>query len=154
MIVSTEPGHTPFVIVQVRVAEPPIKSPVTPDVGEDGVVIVAGPATTAHIPEPTVGVFPAKVVVVTLQRFWSGPALAIVGSASTTITIESIELGQIPFEIVHVKVAEVPITKPVTPDEGEEGVVTVAVPATTAHKPVPTTGAFPANVVVVTLQRF
>ena len=129
-------------------------SPVTPDVGDVGVVIVAVPDTTDHIPVPTAGTFPASVDEVTLQRFWSGPALAAVGNSSTVITTSSVELAHEPFEMVHLKVAEDPITSPVTPDVGDEGVVTVAVPDTTDHVPVPTAGVLPANVVVVVLQRF
>src|ERR1035437_9966686 len=36
--------------------------PVTPDVGEDGVVIVPVPLTKVHTPVPTTGAFPAKIV--------------------------------------------------------------------------------------------
>ena len=57
---------------------------VTPDVGEDGVVIVAVPETTDQAPVPTAGVFPANVVVVTPQAgVISVPALAVVGGAFT-----------------------------------------------------------------------
>lgn len=62
-----------------------------------------------------------------------------------------VELGQTPFEIVQRKVDEAPMVSDVTPDVGEAGVVTEAVPATTDHKAVPTTGAFPASVAVVVL---
>jgi hypothetical protein len=44
--------------------------PVIPEVGELGVVIVGvfGPETKVHNPVPFVGVFPAKVAVVTLHK--------------------------------------------------------------------------------------
>ena len=42
----------------------PTDNPVTPDVGELGVVTDPVPAMTVHAPVPTVGVFPAKVAVV------------------------------------------------------------------------------------------
>ena len=44
--------------------------PVIPEVGELGVVIVGvfGPETKVHSPVPLVGVFPAKVAVVTLHK--------------------------------------------------------------------------------------
>lgn len=42
-----------------------------------------------------------------------------------------------------------PVTKPVTPDVAEVGVVIEAVPLTTVHKPVPIVGVFPARVAVV-----
>ena len=71
-------------IVQRSVAVPGTASPVTPDVGEAGVVMVAVPETTDQFPVPTPGVFPAKVAVVTPHGgFISSPALAMVGRADT-----------------------------------------------------------------------
>ena len=71
-------------IVHRRVAVPGPAKPVTPEVGEVGVVMVAVPDTTLHAPVPTVGVFPAKVAVVTPQSgFMSEPAAAVVGGAFT-----------------------------------------------------------------------
>lgn len=68
MITSSElEAHGGFEMVQRRVAEEPTTNPVTPEVGEEGVVTVAVPATTDHKPEPTAGVFPASVEVVTPQ---------------------------------------------------------------------------------------
>jgi hypothetical protein len=64
-----------------KVAELPAGTPVTPDVGEDGFVIVAVPETTDHEPLPTVGVFPASAKLPLLQFDWSLPALAVVGGA-------------------------------------------------------------------------
>ena len=67
-------------IVQRRVAVPGTDKPVTPEVGEVRVVMVAVPETTLHAPVPTAGVLPAKVAVVTPQAgFISVPALAVVG---------------------------------------------------------------------------
>ena len=154
MTESTEPGHEPLDNVHVKVADAPTISPVTPDAGEAGVVIVAVPEMTAQIPVPTTGVLPASVVVVTLHRFWSEPALAVVGSWSTFILTVSTEFGHEPLEIVHVKVADAPVISPVTPDVGKAGVVIVAVPETTAQIPVPTAGVFPASVVVVISHKF
>jgi hypothetical protein len=73
--------HTPLVIVQRKVTTAPNVNPVTPEVGEDGVVIVAVPVpgTTDHIPVPIVGVFPVKVVVVAhAAKVWFGPATDLV----------------------------------------------------------------------------
>jgi hypothetical protein len=39
---------------------------------------------------PNDGVFPASVVVVTLHNAWSGPALAVVGGAYTSTSVESV----------------------------------------------------------------
>ncbi len=47
----------------------PTANPVTPEVGELGVVIVPVPAIKVHNPVPTTGVLPAKVEVVTLHKF-------------------------------------------------------------------------------------
>ena len=52
-----------------------------------------------------------------------------------------------PLVIVHTKVFT-PMLKPVTPDVGLVGVVTVAVPAVTVHAPVPIAGVFAAKVAV------
>ena len=52
---------------------------------------------------------------------------------------------QVPFVIVQVKVFT-PVVNPVTPDVGLVGVVTVAVPAVTVHKPVPVAGVLAAKV--------
>jgi hypothetical protein len=71
-------------MVQRRVATPGTTKPVTPEVGELGVVMVAVPETTVHAPVPTVGVLPAKVAVLTPQAgFMSEPAAAVVGAAFT-----------------------------------------------------------------------
>ena len=56
------------VTVHLKVAEAPMTSPVTPEVGEDGVVTFAVPETTVQAPDPSVGILPANVVVVVLQR--------------------------------------------------------------------------------------
>ncbi len=61
--VSFVVGQVPFVIVQTNEFAPRA-NPVTPDVGELGVVTVAPPAITVHVPVPGDGVFPASVAVV------------------------------------------------------------------------------------------
>ena len=53
--------------------------------------------------------------------------------------------------MVHTKVL-VPTLNPVIPEVGEVGVVSVAEPTTTVHKPVPTVGVFPASVAIVVVQ--
>lgn len=60
---SVEEAHIPFEMVHRNVFTPTL-NPVTPDVGEDGVVTVAAPVITVHIPVPTSGVFAASVAVV------------------------------------------------------------------------------------------
>ena len=125
--------------------------PVTPEVGEAGVVTVAVPATTDQAPEPEAGVLPANVAVVVLHKVWSEPAEETVGEASTEIITSSVELAQTPLDIVQRRVEEAPMVKPVTPEVGEEAVVTVAVPETTVQVPVPEAGVLAAKVAVVVL---
>jgi len=151
---SEEEAQTPLVMVHRRVAEAPTVKPVIPEVGEEGVVIVAVPANTVQVPVPTAGVFPAKVAVVTLHKFWLGPASATVGGVATLMTTSSKEAAQAGLVMVQRNVTEAPTVKPVTPEVGEEGEVMVAVPANTVHVPVPTAGVLPARVAVVVLQRF
>ena len=78
MIASVLGVQVPLLIVHTKVFTPVVK-PVTPLVGELGVVTVAVPAVTVHAPVPTVGVFAANVAVGE-QIVWSAPAAATVGS--------------------------------------------------------------------------
>jgi len=63
VISSVDEVHGPFEMVQRKVLAPTLK-PVTPEVGEEGVVTTPVPAITVHVPVPTAGVFPASVAVV------------------------------------------------------------------------------------------
>jgi hypothetical protein len=94
-----------------------------------------------------VGVLPANVVVVE-QTVSSGPAFAVVGDWSLVIVTVSFDAGQMAFVIVQTN-AFAPTESPVTPDVGFPVVVTVALPAITVQRPVPTVGVFPANDAVV-----
>ena len=145
VIASVLGGQVPFVIVHTKVFTP-VVNPVTPDVGELGVVTVAVPAVTVHIPIPTVGALAASAAV-GLQMVWSAPAADVVGSWSTLIVIASVLGGQVPLLIVHTNVFT-PVVKPVTPLVGLAGVVTTPVPAVTVHNPVPTVGVLAASVAV------
>ena len=60
MIASVLGVQVPFVIVHTNVFTPVVK-PVTPEVGEAGVVTVAVPAVTVQTPVPIIGVLAAKV---------------------------------------------------------------------------------------------
>ena len=155
IIISSEEGlQDPLDIVHRNVAEEPTNNPVTSEVGEAGVVMLAVPDTTVQTPVPTEAVFPAKVVVVRLHNTWSELASATSGNSFTLTTISSSEAVHVPLETVHLKVvAGPPITNPVIPEEGEAGVVMVAVPDINVHRPVPTKGVFPDNVAVVISQR-
>ena len=140
-------------MVHLRVAELPTTKPVIPEVGEEAVVMVAVPDTTVQVPLPDVGVFPARVVAVTLHKLWSVLAVAVVGGVDTLITTSSVELVQAPLAIVHLKVAELPTTSPIIPELGELALEMVAVPETTDQVPLPAVGVFPARVLVVTLHK-
>ena len=151
---SVETAHPPLLIVHLKVADAPTVNPVTPELADAGVVIVAAPETKLQLPVPTAGVLPAKVAEVTLHKPWSGPALDVVAGEATLIITSSNDDAQAPLLMVHLNVALEPIVKPVKPDVGDDGVVIVAVPATTLQLPVPTAGVLPARVAVVTLHRF
>jgi hypothetical protein len=144
--VSREGGHDAFVIVQTNVFAPTV-NPVTPDVGEPGVVTVALPAMTVHAPVPTVAVLPANVAV-ELHTPKSAPAFAVVGDSSLEMLTVSFVVAQTPLLIIHSNEFD-PMLNPVTPDAGLPGAVTVALPAMTVHVPLPTVGVLPARVVVV-----
>jgi hypothetical protein len=58
--VSFDGAHVPLLIVHSNLFTP-TPSPVTPDVGEEGVVTAPPPESTAQLPVPEVGVFPASV---------------------------------------------------------------------------------------------
>ena len=77
------------------------------------------------------------------------PETVIVGVGFTLIITSSEVDVHGGFVMVHLNVTEEPTTSPVTPEVGEEVVVTVAVPAITVHNPVPGAGLFAARVVVV-----
>ena len=154
MLTSSVDGvQAPLEIVHRSTVVAPATNPVTVEVGEAGVVTEPAPEITVHSPVPTVGVFAAKVVAVVSHNVWSGPAAATVGTSSTVIITSSVEAGQDPFVTVHLKVAEAPTVKPVTPEVGDAGVVTEAEPAITVHIPDPTAGVLPAKVAVVTLHK-
>ena len=151
---SVDAVHGLLDMVQRKVTLDPTVIPVTVLVGLDGVVIVAVPLTTVHTPVPTVGVFPANVVLVTLHKPWSVPASAVVGTSDTLMVTSSLLLPQPPLLMVHLNVTLLPIVRPVTVLVSDDGVVIVPVPLTTVHTPVPTVAVLPASVVVVTLHKF
>lgn len=112
-----------------------------------------GPLFIVHTPVPAVGVFAASVALPVEHIVWPGPAFEMVEGKETTMSTSSVLAGQALFVIVHRSVAVVPGTKPVSPDDGDDGAVMVAVPETTLQLPLPITGALPERLAVVTLQR-
>ena len=105
---SVEAVHGELAIVQRSVAVPGIAKPVTPDVGEFGLVMVAVPETTVQVPVPVVGVLPAKVTLLILHAGdISDPALAVVGGPFTVMaSVWAVPLPQ-PLLGVTVRVPEV-----------------------------------------------
>lgn len=140
--VSLEGEHVPLLIVQTNLFAPADKF-VTPEPGLPGVVTVAVPVITVHVPVPIAGVFPARVAVVE-HNVWSGPAFEVVGGAFLAMTTVSLDGAQLPLLIVHTNVL-LPTDNPVTPEVGLPGVATTEPPAITVHRPVPTVGVFPAR---------
>jgi hypothetical protein len=125
----------------------PTPNPVTPDVGEVGVVIVPVPLTNVHNPVPTVGVLPANVAVVA-QTLCGGPAIEVVGPPVFVSVTVLVEFGQGGFEIVHINTFA-PAPTDVIVVVADPGVVIVPDPLTNVHVPVPDVGLFPAIVNVV-----
>lgn len=150
---SAESGQVPLLIVQRKVALAPIVRPVSPEVGDAAVVIVAAPAIKVHSPEPVVGVLPARVATITLHKVWSGPAAEAVGLASTLIMTLSAEDGQTPLLIVHFSSVVAPMVRPLTAEVFDAGASAVPEPDTVLQAPVPVTGALPAKEAVVTLHK-
>jgi methylaspartate ammonia-lyase len=149
---SSEGVHVPLEIVHFNVTvSPGIKSVMVVFLSE-GSVIVTVPATTDQFPVPETTVFPSSVVLVALQRFWSVPALEVVGNSYDAIEVSLEEEAQNPLEIVHLKVEEVPGTNPVTPEFGSFTSVTEAGPVCTFQIPVPVVGVLAESVAIVWLQ--
>jgi hypothetical protein len=116
---------------------------------------VPGPLTRLQVPVPATGLFPARVVEVTLHRFCAVPAFAVVGSAELTTVTVLVDAVQVPLEMLHWK-TYVPVIIPVMVVEAEFGLVMVGElgPLIMLQVPVPVKGTFPAMAVEATLQRF
>lgn len=99
--VSMETAQGPLVTDHVK-RYAPVINPVTELEAEEGLtkVTVDGPDTKPQFPAPNTGVFPASVVVVTLHNAWSGPALAVVGGAYTTTSVESVAAQPVGARVV------------------------------------------------------
>ena len=131
----------PFDIVHLNVALLPAVMPVTAEVADVGVVTVAVPLITLHVPVPVVGVLPARVKLALLHWLMSVPAFAVVGVARLVITTSSVTFVHTPLEIVHRSVALLPAARPVTVVVADDGVVTDTAPLTTLQLPVPVVAA-------------
>lgn len=154
-VTSSKLEHDPFVIVQRRVTLCPGRSPFTWLVAEPGVTMVAPLAAPmiVHCPVPVIGVLPARLNVPLLQFSWSGPAVAIVGSA-LFVSVTSSKLEHEPFVTVQRKVTLAPAFSPVTVVVGELMFVITAPFAAPwmLQVPVPVTGELAAMTKVDVLQ--
>lgn len=144
-------AQAPLLIVQ-RNTFGPTPKPVTPLVGEDGVVIEPLPLIKVHAPVlGAVGVLPAsEVLVVGVQSDWSGPAFAVTAFTSNTVMVIWSDVGapQGPLLMVHRRTT-VPMPRPVTDVVGLAGFVIVPVPLMSDQVPVlGAVGVFPARMAV------
>ena len=100
---SEKDGQTPFVICHSKIYVPGIRFvTLVEGLVEDVIAGLLGPEITFHIPFPKSGLFPFSEIEFALQRFWSRPADAEEGRSSTVTSMVSEELGQFPFEVVHI----------------------------------------------------
>ena len=72
-----------MIIVHRMVVVLGIANPVIPELSKVAVEIIAVPVVTVQLPVPTVGKLPDNVVLLTLHKLWSAPALATLGNSST-----------------------------------------------------------------------
>ena len=148
VVVEDTEAQTPLVTCQVKVLAP-TDNPVTPVLGELGLVIVT-PGGPVHTPALTV-VLAFNVPVVVLHTVCEEPASDCEGALIVIVAVE-VAAAQAPLVTVQVKVL-LPTAKPVTPEVGLLGVVTVPEPDVKVQAPVPTVVvAF--KFVVVTLHKF
>src|SRR5690606_25585756 len=137
---STLGVQVPFSTRHSRVTEVPAGTPVMVVLNAFGLVIVAVPDTTLHVPVPITGSAAAMVKVPSLHCSWSGPATAGDGKAWLVRMMSSNVSAHTPLSMVQRRVAEVPGAIPVMVVDGDEGLVMDAVPEIRVHCPVPTIG--------------
>jgi hypothetical protein len=87
---SVDAVHGALLMVQRKVALVPAGTPVTVEVRDDGVVMVAVPLITLHKPEPMVGALAERVNDPTLQLDKSAPAFAVVGDWTMVTACEAV----------------------------------------------------------------
>ena len=149
---AVEPHTAPLLIVHRSVALVPAGTPVTVVDSLAGVVIVAVPEISVHKPVPGAAAFAVIVKFDVLQLSLSKPAFAV-GAGAVFVKmmslVSSVHVG--PLLTVHRSVALVPAVIPVTVVLARDGLVIVAVPATTLHIPVPFTGGVAAIVKMLVL---
>lgn len=148
--------QAPFVTVHRKVLLDGMDKPVRLEFGSVALESVAVPLTTVHNPVPIVGEFAESAAVAELQSVWSPPAMTVVGTVSTVSSTSSLEMAHTPLLILHSKVTldAVELDGMINPDTDVVGTVVLpimATPLTTVQLPVPTDGALPESVAVLTL---
>ena len=98
-----------------------------------------------HAPVPIAGLFPASNAV-SIHKFWSGPASALVGRPFVIITVSDRE--QALYVTVHNKLSA-PYPNPVTVVLYNVLFANVAAPLIMLHIPLPSTGALADSVALV-----
>ena len=147
MISSLLFRQLPLLTVHRRVALVPEGMPVMVVVRKEAFVIEAVPATRLQAPTPTVGAVAFIVKDPVLHcSINATPASAVLGLSWFVMITSSVLLEHEPLLMVHLNVALVPRGTPVTPLVSELMLVTLAVPPTTLHVPVPIVGLLAANV--------
>ena len=125
----------------------PVEIPVTPLVGELGVVITPVPETKVQTPFPITGVLPDKVAV-PAQIVCVKPALDTVGNGSLITVTLTVDEGQTPLVILHWYIS-VPTEIPETDVVLVKNELGEPVPETTDQLPVPIAGTLPVIVAVL-----
>src|SRR5689334_15883170 len=97
---------------------------------------------------------PANWALVESQRFWSGPASAMLGGGATSTNTSSKDGAHTPLEIVQRKAYVLPSTRPEIVVLGSVvSAIVIMGPAVCVQAPMPTVGALAASVADVTVQR-
>lgn len=116
-----------------------------------------GPLIFDQVPVPEVGVFPAKEVELTLQRFWSKPAFDIEGDKADTIklTVSLLGVQTGPLVIVHTNLYVPTESNPVIPVIGLfiAAIDAVIGPEICVQVPIPFVGVFPVIVAATETNR-
>jgi phosphohistidine swiveling domain-containing protein len=136
--------QVPLVTVHFNTAVLPAGTPVTVDVFDVGLVMLAVPLKIVQSPVPGLGLFPANVNDPLLHWAWLLPALEVTGASLVKDTFEF--ALHVPLVTVHFNTAVLPAGTPVTVDVFDVGLVMLAVPLTIVQSPVPGLGLFAANV--------
>jgi hypothetical protein len=145
IVISSVEGGQPGSVILHRSVFDPIPRFITAEFGSNELTMVAAPPTRLHWPVPIMAVFAARIEVA-VHIFWSGPAFAAVGPAILRIATLSEEDGQLPLEMVQLRMVGKEVLRFVTVLAGEFRSVTKPGPNSTLQVPVPEDGVLAARV--------